>query len=251
MTVARPRAGIWLLPTIQMNTKLAVCPLMNGQKIANRVTGLRCLAWVLVLYGCGGGGGGGAGTGGGVASNVGQSKQLPAISGNPPAAVTVGNTYMFLPSATPPDAGVRSFSIANQPAWTAFDTGTGLLWGTPDPGDVGEHNHIVISVSDQDSSDSLAPFTIEVLGTAAGAITLSWDPPATRVDGSPLLDLAGYRIYLGTQPGVYGNLYEISDPGMTTYVLDTLAPGTYVVAMTAVDASGKESGLSPNISETI
>jgi hypothetical protein len=36
-----------------------------------------------------------------------------------------------------------------------------------------------------------------VLGAVlyAGEITLAWDPPVTNVDGSPLIDLAGYRLY--------------------------------------------------------
>ena len=29
-------------------------------------------------------------------------------------------------------------------------------------------------------------------------VTLSWDPPTTNADGTPLTDLAGYKVYYGT-----------------------------------------------------
>jgi hypothetical protein len=36
----------------------------------------------------------------------------------------------------------------------------------------------------------------------SGQATLSWDPPTTNVDGTPLTDLAGYKVYYGT-PGFW------------------------------------------------
>ncbi len=35
----------------------------------------------------------------------------------------------------------------------------------------------------------------------AGTITLAWDAPTTNTDGTPLTDLAGYKIYYGPTSG--------------------------------------------------
>ena len=72
------------------------------------------------------------------------------------------------------------------------------------------------------------------------AVTFTWDMPTTNTDGSPLTDLAGARIYCGTETGVYSLL---ADPGnvttYTTMVFQKEIP-QYCV-MTAYNTSGGES----------
>ena len=80
-----------------------------------------------------------------------------------------------------------------------------------------------------------------------GALTLTWQPPTENSDGTPLLDLAGYYIYLGRETEVYEDVFLIDNPGLTTFVIDDLAPGTYYLAATAFNASGVESGLSTEL----
>ena len=71
------------------------------------------------------------------------------------------------------------------------------------------------------------------------AVTFTWDMPTTNTDGSPLTDLAGARIYCGTETGVY-NLF--ADPGnVSTYATTTFPEGTSYCTMTAYDTSGNES----------
>jgi len=60
-------------------------------------------------------------------------------------------------------------------------------------------------------------------------------------DGTPLTDLAGYKLYWGTTPGSYPNSVTIDNPSVTTYVVDNLAPGTYEFVATSYNASGVES----------
>src|SRR3990172_7689128 len=38
----------------------------------------------------------------------------------------------------------------------------------------------------------------------AGDAILSWDAVTTNADGTPITDLAGYRVYFGTSSGIYG-----------------------------------------------
>lgn len=85
-----------------------------------------------------------------------------------------------------------------------------------------------------------------------GSVTLYWQPPTQNADGSPLLDLAGYNIYVGTSTGNY-EYWEIrlDNPGLTAYVVDNLQPGTYYFAATAFNSSGIESTLSGEIVRTL
>lgn len=79
--------------------------------------------------------------------------------------------------------------------------------------------------------------------------TLTWDPPTTNADGTPLTDLAGYKIYYGTSSGNYTKVIDVGD--VTTYKVEGLNPGTYYFTVTAYDISGNESGYSNEVSKTI
>ena len=79
------------------------------------------------------------------------------------------------------------------------------------------------------------------------ALTLHWQPPTENSDGTPLLDLAGYYIYLGRETETYDDVILIDNPGLTTFVIDDLEPGTYYLAATAFNASGVESSLSAEL----
>ena len=68
---------------------------------------------------------------------------------------------------------------------------------------------------------------------ATGSATLSWNPPTTNTDGSPLTNLAGYKVYWGTTPGNYSSSATIMNPGIATYVVESLTPNTYYFAVTA------------------
>ena len=82
----------------------------------------------------------------------------------------------------------------------------------------------------------------------SGSVTLNWQPPTENADGTPLRDLAGYTLYVGTVPESY-DLREIrlDNPGLTAYVVENLEPGTYYFAATAFNSSGVESSLSGEI----
>jgi hypothetical protein len=75
-------------------------------------------------------------------------------------------------------------------------------------------------------------------------VTLSWQAPQTRVDGSLLQNLAGYRVRYGTSPGTYTTVLEVSSGGVTELALSGLMPGPYWFVVTATDADGLESGYS-------
>ena len=177
--------------------------------------------------------------------------RAPTISGTPGTAVLAGASYAFTPTASDADGDVLTYSIVNRPAWATFDTATGRLAGTPSGAHVGTTSGIVISVSDGATTAALPAFSVTVQAVALGSATLSWTPPTQNTDGSPLTDLAGYRIHWGTSLGNYSQSVTLTNPGLTSYVVENLVPGTYYFVATAVNASGVESSFSGTASKTI
>lgn len=172
------------------------------------------------------------------------TNRAPTISGNPAAAVRMGDTYSFTPTASDPDGDTLTFSVQNKPVWATFNTATGNLSGSPTLADVGTYDSVTISVSDGSITSSLAPYSVTVTQVALGSATLSWTAPTQNEDGSPLMDLAGYKFYYGTATGNYQTAIQIDNPGTTIYVVENLVPATYYFVSTAFNSSGVESAFS-------
>jgi hypothetical protein len=175
----------------------------------------------------------------------------PTISGTPPPAVLVGTLYSFTPTAADRDGDTLTFTISNKPAWATFSSSTGRLRGTPTAEHVGTYSNITIRVSDGLATATLPAFAISVTAVATGSATLSWAAPTQNEDGSPLSNLAGYKVHWGTAQGSYSNTVTINNPGVTTYVLDNLVAGTYYFATSAFNSLGVESHYSNEASKTI
>ena len=91
--------------------------------------------------------------------------------------------------------------------------------------------------------------TDPVSGT--GVATLNWIPPTENIDGSALTDLSGYKIYYGTSANALASVISISNPGLSTIVIDNLANNTtYYFAITAI-SNNIESGLSNVVSKYV
>ena len=174
----------------------------------------------------------------------------PSISGTPPAVVTANTLYAFTPTASDADNNPLTFTIAGLPVWATFDPTNGGISGTPGDAHVGNHSGIIITVSDGTDSADLGPFSISVEAVSLGSATLNWLPPTQNEDGTALIDLAGYNIYWGA-PGNYSNSVTINNPGLTSYVVENLAPGTYEFVATAFNAAGMESQYSNSATKTV
>ena len=159
--------------------------------------------------------------------------------------------YSFTPDSSDPDGDPLTFTITNMPSWATFDDTTGALTGMPAMQHVGTFADISISASDGQAGAALPPFDIEVVATATGSLSLSWTPPTQSADGSPLNDLARYRVRWGSQSGDHPNLREVDNPGVSSFVVDGLAPGTYFFVVSAVDTSNNESEASNEASGTV
>jgi hypothetical protein len=165
----------------------------------------------------------------------------PTISGYAPNGARVAEPYTFQPVARDADGDTLQFRGDRLPQWMSLDTTSGRLTGTPQPGDEGTYSGISIEVSDGWSRAALGPFTITVNQMATGTATLSWQAPVSNADGSPLTNLAGYRIVYGREPRDLDQSVPIDNPSISTYIVERLSPGTWYFAVIAVNSVCLES----------
>jgi hypothetical protein len=110
------------------------------------------------------------------------------------------------------------------------------------------------AATSQAAADTGAAATASSSGpstTGSGAITLNWTAPTENTDGTPLTNLAGYDIHYGAQSGDYTQSIPVDNPGLATYVVDNLTPGTYYFSVSAVNSAGTESPASSEVALTV
>jgi hypothetical protein len=90
-----------------------------------------------------------------------------------------------------------------------------------------------------------------VTADLAGQAALSWSPPVVNTDGSTLTDLAGYRVSYGTSASALTSTIQIANPGLRSYTISNLAPGTYYFAVRAYSTTGNESANSNVVSKNV
>ena len=216
-----------------------------------------------MLTGCGGGGGTGAATSQAVAPNMGvyPISRIPntpvastnaKITGAPLPTAVVGQPYAFQPSVAN-TAGMVRFTIAHLPRWAKFNTATGQLSGTPDTHHLGKYSGITISLVSGTGIAALPAFSITVMATrsTSSTVALSWQPPTENSDGTALMDLTGYKIHYGSASRNYSDTVQLTNPGLTGYVVQNLPSGKYYFAVSAYNATGKESSLSGEVSTQV
>ncbi|MFB3855660.1 MAG: CFI-box-CTERM domain-containing protein [Vicinamibacterales bacterium] len=86
---------------------------------------------------------------------------------------------------------------------------------------------------------------------SAARLSITWEAPTTREDGTPLDDLTGYRLYYGasstgaSSPPCNVATLDVDGADRTGYELEGLDAGArYYLQVTARDASGEESACS-------
>jgi hypothetical protein len=76
----------------------------------------------------------------------------------------------------------------------------------------------------------------------SASVTLSWVAPEFNEDGSPLTNLAGYRIYYGETSGTYTDSVTILGKTSSTTVIGNLPNGSTIhFVVTAFNLHGTES----------
>lgn len=86
----------------------------------------------------------------------------------------------------------------------------------------------------------------------AGEATLSCTAPTQNEDGTPLIDLDGFKFYYGlTDGGPYPSEVDQPNENICGTVITDLSAGIYYFVATAYNAAGVESDLSNQASKTI
>jgi hypothetical protein len=86
---------------------------------------------------------------------------------------------------------------------------------------------------------------------ASGNVTLDWTPPTLNSDGSVFTDLAGYYLQFGRTPYQLTQAIKLTNPGLTSYVVENLAAGTWYFTISSITSNGIQSFESAVVSTTI
>ena len=170
------------------------------------------------------------------------TNQPPSIVARVDDTVRVGQSYDSSSVASDADGDRLTYSAANLPPWASIDTHNGRITGTPAAQDVGVYESITVSVTDTARHVATTrPFSITVVGNVGkGVASLRWELPPSKVDGSPLNDLAGYRILYGRRSDDLDHSVFIGDASTTSYEINSLGEGVWYFAVSAINASGLE-----------
>jgi hypothetical protein len=169
-----------------------------------------------------------------------QGNAAPTIKGDGNKTVQAGRAYSFQPNWADADGDAVTFSASNLPPWASLDPKTGRVFGTPANSDLGAYEAVAVIVADASHRVSTREFTITVIGAANGVASLSWPAPLSKVDGSNLDDLAGFRILYGRDPDDLDHSVWISNPDIHSYDFATLDSGAWYFSIVAVNSGGLE-----------
>jgi hypothetical protein len=178
----------------------------------------------------------------------------PIISLNVPSLTFTGtaggsnpSTQSFTISNT--GTGTLTWSAGDDAAWLNLSPASGTNTGTVTTNvnltglTAGTYSG-TITVSATGATSKLLQVSLTVNPRpTTGALSLTW-----AANTEP--DLAGYRVYFGTQSGVYGPPITVGN--VTAYQLNNLTMNTtYFVSITAVDTAGNESLHSAEVSRSV
>jgi hypothetical protein len=208
-------------------------------KVSNFVRAFLPAAALAVCHGCGSDGPTQSSTKSPAAAPA-PVNSAPSISGDASAYARVDVAYDYKPTASDRDGDSLKFTADNLPPWATIDAVSGEIRGTPAADDVGAYESISITVADASHKTTSDPFTITVLDAVRGVVSLRWDTPMSKVDGSPLDDLGGYRIVYGRHADDLDHSELIASGDTNELELTNLDSGIWYFAIIAVSSSGLE-----------
>ena len=145
-------------------------------------------------------------------------------------------TYSIYRSLTATGTFTRVASGLASSLWT--DTGVAL----------GSTYHYVVTALDAGANESevsnVLSATVEE-PQAAPPVTLAWDAPTTREDGSTLNGLNGFKLYQGSSTGQYTISQRLGT--QASHTLSGLERGSHFFAVAAIDLDGRESKVSQEL----
>ena len=147
---------------------------------------------------------------------------------------TGGGTLTWTSSDNATWLTLTPVSGTNAGTMTASVNTAGLAAGT---------YNATVTISATGATAKTVPVTLTATAAGTGSATLTWN-----ANTEP--DLTGYKIYVGTQSGVYAPPITVGK--VTSYLATNLTGGTtYFFSVTAYDSAGNESSHSPEVSKSI
>lgn len=182
------------------------------------------------------GGAGGSGDGGSGALTV-------AITTPDAGEIDTVDETMDLGGTASGEKGVSSVSWESDTGASGEAEGA-ESWSIDDiPLEAGS-NTITVTATDSEGETGSDTIVINRESEGSSSVTLSWVAPTERTDGTPLENLAGYRIDYGRMSEIYDYSVEVDNPGLVSYVVEDLVPGDWYFAVVAYDAECLESDFS-------
>lgn len=111
----------------------------------------------------------------------------------------------------------------------------------------------LVACSGGDGGTGYSNGTISNPNGTSPALGLTWVAPSERVDntGLSLSEIAGYRIYYGTEAGNYQNQFVVNDGSAEQAQIVGVPSGVYYLVMTTIDMDSRESPYSSEVVVTI
>lgn len=181
------------------------------------------------------------------------SVALTAVDEDSGARVITQAELLVNASDVDGDALTATGLVISSGMGTLVDNGNGTWSYTPAPNDDTGVN-FTYRVTDG-ALQAVGTASMDILPVPEPVnITLSWVAPAQRSDNiTPLLlsEIAGYRIYYGSAPGIYPNQVNINDGSVVQKTMNNMSPGTYYFVLTTIDMDGRESAFSSMVTKSI
>ena len=172
------------------------------------------------------------------------------FSGTAGGAVPLAQTF----NLSNPTGGTLTWTLTKSASWLGLNVASGTTTTEIDAVAASASTSglaagtystaIVVAASGSSNSPQTIPVTLTLNPpTSNGTASLIWDPNTDT-------NLAGYNVYIGTQPGIYGP--PISIGLNASYTVGSLTGGkTYYFSVTAFDSNGNESQHSAEVSKLI
>ncbi len=101
------------------------------------------------------------------------------------------------------------------------------------------------------ATNATRTYTLACQWPGVSLVALAWSAPSTNTDGTPVTNLAGFRIQYGSSASALDQSVYLQDPAARTWTSPALAPGNWYFGVRAVNALGLESALSNVASKTL
>lgn len=90
------------------------------------------------------------------------------------------------------------------------------------------------------SDDDYAYTAADLASGGTHDVTVQWLPPTVNEDGSPLMDLAGFKILHGTRSNLYTRVIDIPNPAATSFKIEGLSDGVHFFTIAAYNRTATD-----------